>query len=385
MVQNEGEVKIVDDLLTKIVDIIEQFSGPTDIENKYPDELLSALISAKLFKVNVSKKWGGLELDWISILYVIREISRRIPALGLSLCTHIQAIEYLKRFKPEIMEEIFSHEDSPIFSLAITESVAGTDLKKISTKIREIDGILTLEGSKSMVTNGIYCDYFLVLAKDHNRDFSVVIVRKSKNIEVVAPVDVLGMRGAGIARVSFKEVELREGSILHKGKMALKNLLSMLSLGRLMTAAIAMGIIETALQEIFNWATVREVLNRNLIEYDNVKLTIGEIISYSDMLRNYITATARKLQANKDISFNAAVIKFASSEIAKKAVDFAFRLFASHGYSRGTIIEKLYRDVKALEFMEGSNEALLNYVFHTINKKFKNNERLLCLFGEDSG
>ena len=93
-------------LLERVLEVLEQYSGIVDIENKYPEDLMNILKQEKVFAMMVESEYGGLGLDYVSALYVLREFSRRIPALALSVFTHSQVLEYLKVSRHDLYEEI---------------------------------------------------------------------------------------------------------------------------------------------------------------------------------------------------------------------------------------------------------------------------------------
>lgn len=372
-------------LLERVLEVLEQYSGIVDIENKYPEDLMNILKQEKVFAMMVESEYGGLGLDYVSALYVLREFSRRIPALALSVFTHSQVLEYLKVSRHDLYEEIAKKvsRDGTILALAITEPIAGTDIKRIQTRVRGHGDGVVINGSKSVVTNGAYADFFLVLAKGEKGDFCAVLVKSDLGVGIDAVVDTIGMRGAGIARISFRDINVPREYLLEVGRDVIRNLFHILSLGRMFTASMALGVLDTALSEIFKWASTREVLDKKLIEYENVRQEVADIAAQAEILWTHLIGTAKRAEEGKDISYDAAILKFKSSELAKQAVDLASRLFGSHGYLRGTIIDRIYRDVKGLEFIEGANEALKAYVFKTLYKRFNKNANLLRVLGED--
>ncbi len=372
-------------LMRNILEAVEQLAGVVDIKNIYPAELLRKLRESKFFSVSITTEKGGLGLDIKDLVLLLYEVGKRLPALSLSLFTHLQVLEYLKNVSPQLFEKVSQEVTTKgsIMALAITEPGAGTDIKKIESKLERKNNGYLLRGIKSMVTNGLYADWFLVLCKDPNGDYATCLVPKDKGVEINAVLELSGMRGSGISRVVFDEINIDKEHIIDQGKSVLRNLFYILSLGRLFTASTSLGIAYTGIEEIFRWGTRREILGKKLIEYDNVIQAIGKFASDIEIYWIFINELARNWNSieggNK--SYLAALIKHSSTRLAKEIIDFAMTLYGSHGYVRGTRIERIYRDVKAFEFIEGSNEALKAYVYKTMLKRFQNNLDLLTYPG----
>lgn len=368
-------------LLDNILEPIEQFSGVVDIRNRYPKELLTQLKNNKLFFSFVPKDLGGIGLNFLSFNLLLYEIGKRLPSLSLSLFTHTQVMEYLKMTSLNIYNKVIR--SNGITALAITEPGAGTDIRKIETMIINKNGKKMIKGIKSMVTNGAYANWFLIICRTRENEFVSCLLHKDNGVEIEGALDLLGMRGSGISRISLRETEIEEEQILERGKSVLNNLFYILALGRIFTSSTALGITYAALEELLKWGTRREVLGRKLIEYDNLKQSVGEIIANAELCGEFLYSISSKLnKLNKsDLSYYSSILKYKTASLAKKTVDLAMTIYASHGYLRGTRIERLYRDVKAFEFIEGSNEALRSHVLKMVLKRFNNNVNLLLSIG----
>jgi len=368
-------------LLNNILEPIEQFSGVVDIQNKYPEELLSKLKANKLFYSFVPKDLEGMGLNLLSFNLLLYEIGKRLPSLALSLFTHTQVLEYLKMISPNMYTKVIKNND--ILALAITEPGAGTDIKKMETKIISKNGKRVIKGIKSMVTNGAYADRFLIICKTGENEFASCLLHKNNGVEIETILDLLGMRGSGISRITLREIEIKDEQILDRGKKVLNDLFYILALGRIFTSSTALGITYAALEELLKWGTRREVLGKKLIEFDNLKQNVGEFIADAELCGEFLNLISRNLERlNKsDLSYYSSIIKYKTTSLAKKIVDLAMTIYASHGYLKGTRIERLYRDVKAFEFIEGSNEALRSYVFKVVLKRFSNNANYLLSIG----
>ncbi len=357
----------LDDFIGDVEKAVKSF----DEKNVYSDDLLSSLKKKKALVLTIEEDKGGLGLNIPTVLYILRRISSISPTVSLSLSTHIQVLDYLKKVNVELYNEIANDvaENGSILSIAITEPGAGTDIKKIETIIEQSGENVSIKGIKSVVTNGIYAKYFFILGKGLDGAFATVLLPRDERVETLEIVDIAGTRGAGIIKAKFNNT-VNKKYFLETGKPVFRSLFRMLSLGRLFTASSGLGVADALVSETFKWASQREILGKKLIDFDNVKQAIGEIVSLAEVLWTHILTTGINFDRGKDISYDATLTKFLSTDLARKMANIAASLHGSHGYKRGTVIERFYRDVKSMEFIEGSNDALRAYIHGVVKRRF---------------
>ncbi|MGQ4891556.1 MAG: acyl-CoA dehydrogenase family protein [Candidatus Njordarchaeia archaeon] len=362
----------VDSIEKRFLPVLKEEAGKVDEINKYTDNLIKAINENKLLLLTVEENLGGLNSNFPTTITILRLIARELPALSLSLSTHIQVLNYLKNINPDLYKEVVENivKNGSFLAVAITEPAAGTDIKKIETKIVDKGDKVVVSGLKSVVTNGLYANYYLLLVKDSDNQFALALVPRGNNVEELETVNMIGTRGAGITKTRFNDVEIPKNHVLESGKIVYRSLFNMLSQGRLSTAAMALGIVDSALESIFEWGNTREVLGKKLIEYDHVKQRVGEIASTAETLWLHILITAMEADEDKDISYDASMAKQATTDLAIKAANFALTLYGSHGFVKNSKLDRLYRDAKSTEFIEGSNEALRSYIHGILMRRF---------------
>ena len=364
--------EIIQKIKNDVLPMLREESVKVDESNRYTDELMETVTREKLLLMTVEKELGGLGANFPTIIATLRLIARELPALALSLSTHIQVLNYLKGINRNLYEEVVKdiENEESFLAVAITEPAGGTDIKKIKTKVEEVETKAIVNGLKSVVTNGAYAKHYLMLAKNNEEQFALIFVPKTKGIEDLEVVDMIGTRGAGITKTKFSNVEIPKNYVLESGKIVYKSLFNMLSQGRLSTASMALGIVDTALESIFKWGSKREVLGKKLIEYDHVKQRVGEIASTAESLWIHILNAAMMVEEGRDTSYDAAITKQTSTDLAIKVSNFALTLYGSHGFMKNSRLDRLYRDAKSTEFIEGSNEALKSYIHGILLKRF---------------
>ena len=368
----------VTEIFDKIRETVEQYSGVMDIENKIPDKLLEVLRENKIHALTLSENYGGLNLGIQETIIFLRLIGSISPALGLSLMVHYQVCEILKKKELEEFLSVVSSRNS-FEGLGITELSGGSDISKIETIAKVSDDSIIINGQKSFVTNALYADFFAILARVGAKELGLIIVEKKDGVEVGPTLKLIGMRGSGISRVIFRDAEVPKKNLIATGKEALKLTFHALNFGRIATGAISIGVADRLLSEMMKWINVRELFGKKLSDNEYVQQRIADITARAEAAWLATIKAAEKMDAGEDARFLASISKLEASKVAMDTAVYAMQLLASHAYIQGSIIEKFYRDVKALEIMEGANEVQRMLIFRELMRRFKYGERMVTL------
>ncbi len=242
-------------------------------------------------------------------------------------------------------------------ALALTEPVAGSDLKGINTKAEVTKDGLILTGAKSFISNAGSASFYTTLAKEGD-GYSLFLVPAdvdgltvSPSPEIIAP-HVLG-------ELVFDNVVLPESSRLGEPGAAFRHVLATLSVFRISVAGAAVGLMQGALEEAVRHCSAREQFGRPLAKHGPVATLLAD--SWSDLessrLLTYQTAAmaADDPEGNLDRS---SLAKLTATEAATRVVDRCVQSMGRWGLIRGSKIEKYYRQARPMRVYEGASEIL---------------------------
>ncbi len=242
-------------------------------------------------------------------------------------------------------------------ALALTEPVAGSDLKGINTKAEVTKDGLILTGAKSFISNAGSASFYTTLAKEGD-GYSLFLVPAdvdgltvSPSPEIIAP-HVLG-------ELVFDNVALPESSRLGEPGAAFRHVLATLSVFRISVAGAAVGLMQGALEEAVRHCSAREQFGRPLAKHGPVATLLAD--SWSDLessrLLTYQTAAmaANDPEGNLDRS---SLAKLTATEAATRVVDRCVQSMGRWGLIRGSKIEKYYRQARPMRVYEGASEVL---------------------------
>ena len=248
-----------------------------------------------------------------------------------------------------------------IGAFALSEPNAGTDAaNQQTTAVRTGDGY-RLTGRKVWVANAEAAGVFIVFASTQpgrrGQGVSAFLVPSdAPGITRTALDDSLGVRGLGCMDLDF-DVAVGDDQVLGPVDQGFRLAMWALQGGRVAIAAQALGIGQAALDEAIAHAKTREQFGQPIANYEAIQWMIADAATELDAARMLMWKAATVKDRGEPGALESSMAKLAASEAAHKAADKAMQILASAGYRRGSVVERLFRDVRATEIYQGTSEA----------------------------
>ncbi|MGQ0559700.1 MAG: acyl-CoA dehydrogenase family protein [Sphingosinicella sp.] len=252
-------------------------------------------------------------------------------------------------------------EGEAIAAFALTEPASGSDVAAIASEAREVEGGYLLQGEKTFISNGGIADFYVIFARTGEaagaHGLSAFLVEKgtaglddSERIETIAPHPLGALRMTGLTLPA-------EALIGEKGR-GFQQAMATLDLFRPTVGAAALGFARRALAEACERAKGRAIGGALLAENALVKAQIADmaVAVETSALLVYRAAWTHDV-ARRRHSREAAMAKLHATESAQKVIDQAVQLFGGLGVTKGTMVERLYREIRALRIYEGASEV----------------------------
>ena len=168
--------------------------------------------------------------------------------------------------------------------------------------------------------------------------------------------DSLGVRGLGCMDLDF-DVTVGPDQLLGTVDEGFGLAMWALQGGRVAIAAQALGIGQAALDEAIAHAKTREQFGRPIAQFEAIQWMIADAATELDAARMLMWKAASVKDRREPGAVESSMAKLAASEAAHGAADKAMQVLASAGYRRGSLVERLFRDVRATEIYQGTSEA----------------------------
>jgi alkylation response protein AidB-like acyl-CoA dehydrogenase len=248
-----------------------------------------------------------------------------------------------------------------IAAFALSESEAGSDVTGMHTHASQLpDGRWRLSGEKTWISNGGIADFYVVFARypaGGDRAFVALVVDANtpgltvaQRLHTIAPHP--------LARLAFDDCVVPGTALVGEPGKGLRVALGTLDVFRSTVAAAALGMARRALDEAVGFARRRRMFGQALADFQLTQARIASMATDVDAsaLLVYRAAWARDASGAR-ITREAAMAKWFATEAAQRVIDAAVQLHGGRGVESGQIVERLYRDIRALRIYEGTSEV----------------------------
>jgi acyl-CoA dehydrogenase len=248
-----------------------------------------------------------------------------------------------------------------IAAFALTEQKSGSDVANIEMTARRYGDGYILDGEKTWISNGGIADFYVVFARTGEapgaKGLSAFLVPSNlpgfsvaERIEVMSPHP--------LARLKFERTTVPAYAMIGPPGDGFKIAMATLDIFRATVAAAALGFARRALDETIARARTRELFGGPLADLQMVQAAIAEMAVDVDAaaLLVYRAAWAKDKGAAR-VTREASMAKLFATERAQHVIDKAVQVHGGDGVRRGHIVERLYRDIRALRIYEGASEV----------------------------
>lgn len=332
---------------------------------KISRDLLSLLAQEGFTKLLVPEHLDGLGLTSTQFSLVIREISKVCGSVGVTLAVTNMIADVIVREGNEFHQKNFLSQicsgKSLTASFCLTENGSGSDAAGLKTTAIKKGSRYFLSGEKIFVTNGIFSEVFLVMAKTSeeksNRNISAFLVpRSAKGIVIGKEEDKMGLTGSSTIRMTFDQVELDESCRVGAEGEGFKIAMRALDGGRISVSSQALGIAEASLAAGAQYSKEREAFGKPIADFQAIQWKIADAATQLAAAELLIAQAAFLKDQKKPFSLEASRAKLFTTEAAIQVCDSMIQIFGGYGYIKEYPVERYYRDVRVTSLYEGTSE-----------------------------
>ena len=348
---------------------IEPHAARIDESGEFPIDLIRASVAHGLTGVTIPTTWGGAGRDYVSYALAIEAVARASATVAASLVVTNSLVAELIAYagsqsqKDRWLRPLATGQSLGAF--ALSEPNAGTDAaNQQTTAVRTGDGytdVYEIRGRKVWVANAEAAQIAIVFActRPGSRAQGItafLVPMDTPGITRRARDESLGVRGLGCMDLDF-DIAARADQVLGPVDQGFRLAMWALDGGRVAIAAQALGIGEAALDAAIAHAKTREQFGEPIASYQAIQWMLADSATELAAARLLTWKAADAKDRQERCTFEASMAKLAASEAAHRAADRAMQVLASAGYRRGSVVERLFRDVRATEIYQGTSEA----------------------------
>ena len=337
-----------------------------DERNAFPLELVREAAARGLLGITLAGKWGGGGRDHVSYALAIEALAKASSVLAVIVSINTSLVaEPIAQFGSEAQQHLWLPRltsGQSIGAFALSEEHAGSDAANQQTVARLDDRGYVLNGRKIWVANAAAADIVLLFAATQpgmrGRGISAFLVpMDTQGLERVAAADSLGVRGLGCMDLELHDVRVDADALVGAPGDGFRIVLRALDGGRVAIAAQALGAGGAALDEALEHAKSHHAFGQPIGNYQAIQWMLADMATELDAAQLLTLKAADAYERQARPTLEASMAKLFASEAAHRAADKAMQILASHGYRRGSVVERLFRDVRAAEIYQGTSEV----------------------------
>ncbi len=348
-------------------EVVAPAAASIDERDEFPTDIVRQAGAHGLMGVSVPKEWGGAGLDYVSYALALEEIARASATVAVILVVNNSlVVEPLLRFGSEAQKRRWLRPvatGQSVGAFALSEEDAGTDAANQQTVAAMVPGGgVRLNGRKTWVTCAAAAEVVIVFAGETSqagkRPVSAFLVPMDARGVVRGPrSESMGVRGLGGLDLDLQDVEVSPDAMLGGRGEGFEIARWAFEGARIAIAAQAIGIGQVAFDEARSHAKRRHTFGKPIATYEAIQFMLADSATELDAARMLMLKAAAAKDERDRCGVEAAMAKLYASEAAARVTDRAMQILASAGYRRGSMLERLYRDVRAAEMYPGTSEV----------------------------
>ncbi len=271
----------------------------------FPDSVFTRMGELGLLGLRYPEQYGGQGGDYFSAIVLAEEMARcGSGGVGMAISVHTEmATPPILRWGTEEQKQRYlvpAIRGEKIAALGITEPDAGSDVANIRTRADRVDGHWRINGSKLYITNGVRCDFILLVARtgsqeDGSHGITLFLVDKNlPGFSVSRKLKKLGMHSSDTAELSFNDVEVGDDAVLGEVGQGFYNLMWELQGERLIGSAGSIAGAEVAFEETLKWCKEREAFGRPIGKFQVNRHKLVDLYTEITVAKNFVYSIAER-------------------------------------------------------------------------------------------
>ena len=347
-------------------DNIAPFARQWEAEGTIPKDLWPKVGELGFGGLYVSEEGGGSALTRLDATLVFEALSMACPSVAAFLSIHNMCAKMLDTFasdemKARVMPDVLTL--NTVLSYCLTEPGSGSDAAALKTRAEKTNEGYTLNGTKAFISGGGYSDAYVCMVRtgeDGPKGISTVYVEDgTPGLSFGGLEDKMGWKSQPTALVQFDDCKIPANNLVGEEGKGFKYAMMGLDGGRLNIASCSLGAAQTALNMTLQYMSERKAFGQSIDQFQGLQFRLADMEIELQAARTFLRQAAWKLdQGAPDATKFCAMAKKFVTEAGSKIVDQCLQLHGGYGYLADYGIEKLVRDLRVHQILEGTNEIM---------------------------
>jgi len=345
---------------------IAPFAREWESAGNIPKDLWSKLAELGFGGLYVSEANGGSGLSRLDATLVFEALSMACPSVAAFLSIHNMCAAMLDKFASNEMQAKYLADAismDKFFSYCLTEPGSGSDAAALTAKAVKTDQGYTLNGTKAFISGAGYSDAYIIMARtgaDGTKGISAVVVDDgTKGLSFGGLEDKMGWKSQPTRQVQLDNCNIPAANLLGEEGKGFTYAMKGLDGGRLNISACSLGGAQAALTATLQYMGERKAFGRSIDQFQALQFRLADMEIELQAARVFLRQAAWKLDnGTADASKFCAMAKRFVTETGSKVANQCLQLHGGYGYLSDYGIEKMVRDLRVHEILEGTNEIM---------------------------
>ena len=346
--------------------VVKPLAVEVDRDHRFPEEAIAGARELDLMGILLPTEYGGAGLDHLAFAICIEEIAMACASTAVIVDVHNSvASEPILLFgtdeqKRKWLPPMAAGELMGAF--ALTEPASGSDAASLQTAARRYGDEYILTGAKVFITNIGRAGVYLVFARTgpdaKAAGVSAFIVpADSAGLRVGSVFSKMGLHGSPTGELILEEVRVPATNRLHEEGKGFTVAMRALDSGRIGISGQALGIAQAALDESTSYLAEREQFGQPIAGFQGLRFMVADMATRVLAARQMTYHAAVLCAAGRAFTREASMAKLFSTDTAMSVATDAVQLAGGYGFVSDYPFERHFRDAKALQIYEGSNQV----------------------------
>ncbi len=337
-----------------------------DLDRHFPNATMRSLGALGFGAMVVREECGGSGLTRHDSVLIYEELAKACPSFSAFLSIHNMIAWMVDRFgttdqRARFLPKLISME--ALGSYCLTEPGSGSDAAALKTRAIKDARYYLLDGTKQFISGAGDSDIYVVMARtggEGSKGVSAIIVEAgTPGLSFGANEKKMGWNNQSTRQVIFDKCKVPVENLLGAEGDGFKLAMAGLDGGRLNIAACSLGGADAALAKALSYASERTAFGQKIDAFQNTQFKLADMETELSAARALLYVAAQKLDDNApDAGKWSAMAKRFVTDTGSKIANDALQIFGGYGYLHDYGIEKIMRDLRVHQILEGTNEIM---------------------------
>jgi len=348
-----------------------------DDSKTFPVDVMRAAAALGMGGIYVREDAGGSGLSRLDATLIFEALSHGCPSIAAYMSIHNMCAWMVDQFGADELRSLWLPKLCTMESFAsycLTEPDAGSDAAALTTRATRDNENYTVNGAKVFISGAGVSDLYIVMARTGaggaDGITSLLVSKGAEGLSFGANEKKMGWNAQPTATVQLDNVHVPITNRLGEEGDGFKIAMQGLDGGRLNIAACSLGAAQAALDKSLSYMAERKAFGKTLTNFQALQFRIADMETELQAARTFLRHAAWKLdqQAPDAIKFCAMAKRFVT-DVGFKVANEALQLHGGYGYLQEFGIEKIVRDLRVHQILEGTNEIMRLIIARAVIKE----------------